>query len=344
MARVLPQSTADFYRSQQRLSVVTITAARRAWGQMGPDFDQSWAKVGPRLTVLSSAAQLNAARSGAQYVGNVLDETDQPNDPAGTLNPRAFVGVAADGRSLDGLLYGAVTEAKTGSGQGLAPDEALARGGRWLDMAVHTLVADAGRQATQVSIAMRAQIGGYVRMVNPPCCSRCAILAGKWFRYNQGFARHPRCDCVHIPASEDHVDEFRTDPQKLLERGSITDLTPAEKHAIDLGADMNQVVNARRGAGGLRGLYTTEGTTVRSYSSAVRRRLAEQRGQDLAVTGTRVGRRGYIKNYTVRRLGPRPTPEAIYRFAHNREDAVKLLAANGYIVGADISKVAASAL
>ena len=60
-------------------------------------------------------------------------------------------------------------------------------------------------------------------------------------------------------------------------------------------------------------------------------------------TATSAGRRGYVKNYVVRRTGPRPTPEAIYKFASSREEAVRLLAANGYIV-ADLSKVARMAL
>lgn len=188
---MLPQSTSDFYRSQQRLAVLTVAAGRRAWSRMGQDFDRSWADVAPRLVVLSSAAQLHAARSGAGYVSDVLEETDQPNQPDAEVNPRAFVGVAADGRSLDGLLVGAVVEAKTASGQGLASDASLARGGRWLDMALQTLVADAGRQASGVAIAARPRMG-WVRMVNPPCCSRCAILAGRWYGWSAGFQRHPR--------------------------------------------------------------------------------------------------------------------------------------------------------
>ena len=295
---MLPQSTADFYRSQQRLQVVTLAATRRAWGQMGPDFDQSWATVGPRLTVLSSAAQLNAARSGAQYVGNVLDETGQPNNPVGEVNPSAFVGVAADGRSLDGLLYGAVTDAKTASGQGLAPDAALARGGRWLDMAVQTLVSDAGRASSGVGIFARPQVG-WVRMVNPPCCSRCAVLAGKWFRSNQGFQRHPRCDCTHIPATEDRAGDFRTDPVDLVRSGQVTDLRQHEAKAIADGADVSQVINARRGSSGM---TTTEGTT--------RRGLAGSRLQGAA----------------------RLTPEGIYRTASSREEALSLLKQHGYLI------------
>src|SRR5690348_18342012 len=37
-------------------------------------------------------------------------------------------------------------------------------------------------------------------LLNPPSCQRCAILAGRWYRWSQGFLRHPRCDCVNLPA------------------------------------------------------------------------------------------------------------------------------------------------
>lgn len=299
---MLPRSTADFYRSQQRLAVVTIAATRRSWAGMGEDFARSWATVGPRLVVLTAAAQLGAARSGAAYVPAVLAETGQPDSPLGDINPRGFSGTAADGRALDTLLYGAVTSSKNAVAGGATPSQALAQGGRWLDMVVQGIVADAGRAATSTGIAARPRMG-YVRMVNAPCCSRCAILAGKHFRFNQGFPRHPRCDCVHIPSLEDVAGDFRTDPQALARNGQITDLRPAEVKAIGEGADLSQLVNARRGASGLRGMTTTEGTT--------RRGLA----------GKRLG--------GARRL----TPEGCYaQAAGDRAEAVRLLREHAYLI------------
>ena len=173
-------------------------------------------------------------------------------------------------------------------------------------------------------------------MVNPPCCQRCAVLAGKHFKWNQGFQRHPRCDCRHIPFAES--DPF--DPGIHIGPDDVKDLTKAQRMAIDDGADMNQVINSRR-AGSRRGLgmSTTEGTTLSGWASQVRRELARQRGEVAKETSTKVGRRGYVQNYVVRRTGARPTPEAIYRFAESREEAIKLLAANGYIV-ADMSTIA----
>jgi hypothetical protein len=77
------------------------------------------------------------------------------------------------------------------------------------------------------------------------------------------------CDCVHVPAREDSADDIRTDPKAFF--GSLNAaeqdrvFTKAGAEAIRSGADIAQVVNARRGMqtatiGGQRVLVTTEGT------------------------------------------------------------------------------------
>lgn len=336
---MLPQATADLYVDQQRRIVSALLLTRREWSKMGVDFDASWATVGPRVTLLTASAQLGAARAGALMVPAVLDELGQSVDPVGEVRPEGFAGVASDGRPLDTLLDGAVVRSKESVKQGASPADALTKGGQWLDMAVHTMIADAGREAAGVGIAARPQVG-WVRMVNPPCCSRCAILSGKWFKWNRGFPRHPRCDCYHIPARE-HTGELGWAPDDLIKEGKVTGVTKAEQQAISDGADAIAVINARRGA---RGMFTTEGTTRRGYASYIKRELAKQRGEIAKETATKVGQRGYIKNYSVRRTGARPTPAAIYKYATSREDAIRLLAANGYIVGGSITDIAKLAL
>ena len=328
---MLPEAVSSHYRTQQRLIVSTLALTRAEWAKMGEDFDASWAAIGPRLTLLVASAQVGAARDGAAYVPQALADQGHNIDPVGTVVPEALAGIASDGRPLDSLLYGSVVTARTAEADSLS--QRLAVGGSWLDMAVHTAVADAARQAASVGIAARPRTG-WIRMVNPPCCQRCAVLAGKLFKWNQGFQRHPRCDCRHIPYAES--DPF--DPGINIGPDDVKDLTKVQRRAIGDGADMNQVINSRRGRSA-NGLYTTEGATRRGWASHVRRELAKQRGEVAKETATNVGRRGYVKNYVVRRTGPRPTPEAIYRFADSREEAIKLLAANGYIV-ADMSKIA----
>ncbi len=292
---MLPQATADHYRAQQRLTVATLAATRRAWAGMGPDFDPSWRRVRPRLTLLLSAAQLGAARDAERYIPAVLVETGQPDDPAGQVNARAFAGVASDGRPLDSLLYGAVTTAKTAASDA-PPPQALAQGGRWLDMLVLTQVADAARGAVGVGITARPAISGYVRMLNPPSCSRCAVLAGRRYGWNAGFQRHPRCDCRHVPASEAIAGDLTTSPRgyfdSLDEAAQNRVFTNAGAQAIRDGADIGRVVNARRG-----------------MSAAGARRTTEL---------TRGGRQ-------------RLTPEGIYDLAADRDEAIRLLKQHRYL-------------
>lgn len=187
-----PQAVEEHYASQQRLTVATLGLTRAAWARMGDDLDGSWRAVTPLVVAVTTRAQVAAAASGAGYVGATLEEIGRPVDPDAEVNPRAFGGVASDGRPLPTLLDGAVVHAKDAVKSGVPVAEALVAGGKWLDMAVHTQVADAGRGAASVATAVRRNVG-FTRMLNPPSCSRCAILAGRWYRGSSAFQRHPRC-------------------------------------------------------------------------------------------------------------------------------------------------------
>src|SRR5690606_36983122 len=116
-------------------------------------------------------------------------------DRAGEVVPRALAGVASDGRQLDSLLDQPRLTTLHALRLGAPASRALAAGHAELDMILRTQVADAGRVADGISITARPSVG-YVRMVQGKTCGRCAILAGKFFRYNTGFLRHPRCDCI----------------------------------------------------------------------------------------------------------------------------------------------------
>jgi len=240
-----PQASADFYRLLQRLQVVTVVAGRRAWSRMGVEFDPSWAAISPSLAAVTSAAQLAAATAATNYVPAVLDEQGTPVAADARVRPQAFAGVASDGRSLTTLLEGAVRLAKRGAGNGLDGGDALALGQRWLDMALQTIVTDAARDATAAEIITRPQVE-WVRMANPPCCSRCAVLAGAVYKWNHGFQRHPRCDCVHIPTTVANADSYLTKPHELVSRGLITDLTKAQQQRIDDGEGLVKVLNDSR--------------------------------------------------------------------------------------------------
>lgn len=197
---MLPQAAADHRRTQIRLAATTVLAARRIWSRMGDDFDASWSQLERQVAALIVAGQLAAAQLADPYLVAVLAETNQPDAAVAVLRPRGFAGTAADGRSLPGFLNGAVIAAKQARTE-MFTNDALAVGGRWLDMATETTIADTARSAVLTGIAIRPDIGGYVRSTGGDACSRCAVLAGKWYRYSTGFLRHPRCHCTMTPSS-----------------------------------------------------------------------------------------------------------------------------------------------
>lgn len=115
---------------------------------------------------------------------------------------------------------------------------------------VASLVQDAGRAAESVAVVARPNVA-HVRYLQTPSCSRCAVLAGRIYRYSEGFQRHPNCDCVMIPVTVASPD-FTVDPVELAREGRVTGLSEADLRALADGADFGQVVNVRSRAAGLR--------------------------------------------------------------------------------------------
>jgi hypothetical protein len=295
---MVPDAAAAFYREQQQIGALTAATVKRLWARMGTDFDPSWAKIRPSMLQVVAAGQLAAATRAVPYVPAVLDETGQDGgDPVGDLNPAAFTGTASDGWDLGTLLDQAPITAKTAVAGGAETAAALAQAGRFLTMATLTQIADTRREVVAADIGRRPKVTGYVRMLNPPSCSRCAILAGKWYRWNEGFLRHPRCDCVHIPSTEDRAGDFRTDPyayfRSLTEAGQEQVFGRSEARAIRDGGDIFRVVNVQQ-----RGLAAPTSRQARRYGAPTRL-----------------------------------TVDDIYRTAGTRANALTMLQQHGYITG-----------
>lgn len=293
----------------RRITAATLLQARRVWAQLGAgDWDQAWRTLGPRLMALLIASQVAAGRESDAYVAAVVADLGLPGTQDGRVSPNGLAGVASDGRPLDTLLYEPVIAARAaGKVGGLSTADALAFGRASLDRIVVTQVADAARAAESVATVTRPGVSGYVRMVSVPCCQRCAVLAGRHYRWNAGFLRHPQCECRNIPASEDVAGDLTTDPRKLIEAGHVRDLSAADRKAIvEDGADPAQVINAHRGM-----------TTAQGGLKATREGV------------TRHGLAG-------RRAGPgtvRLRPESIYRIAgDDRAEAIRLLRRFGYLI------------
>jgi hypothetical protein len=173
--------------------------------------------------VTHQAAQ---ARMSEQAVADMLAEQGVDVTPAGSLQPLAFT-----------------TDAKM-LAQMVGPNTNVPR-------LVESLVQDAGRSAESVATASRPQVG-HVRYLSPPSCSRCAVLAGRAYRYSDGFKRHTNCDCTMIPALEAAAPGLVSDPTDLMRQGKVTGLSKADMQAVADGADLSKVVNVRRYESGLR--------------------------------------------------------------------------------------------
>jgi hypothetical protein len=197
-------------------------------------------------------------------------------------------------------------------------------------MLVASAVQDAGRNGASLRMAVTPAVTGYVRMLNPPSCSRCVVLAGvkypkmggrvfrmdrdgKWvpeYSATGAFERHPMCDCIPIPVNEDTAGDLATNPYAYFDSLSREEqdrtFTKAGAEAIRDGADIHKVVNARRGGGV---------------------RKAQILGRELWTT-----LEGTSKSGQFRRRQYRLMPESIYAIATDRADALRLLKVYGYVL------------
>lgn len=291
----------------QQLAAVAARQLALLWRTVAADNPQaSWATVARRAQLVVSLAQSSAATGAQDYVDLATTLQGVAPDPAGTVPPSGFSGVASDGRPLDSLLSYPSFEVSAWLDQGMESPIALAAGARHLQRIAVTQIVDAARVATGVAIVNNRRTRGYIRVVTPPSCSRCTILAGRWYAYNAGFARHPHCDCTQAPAVEVErpqspraIYDSMTSEQRRTAGWSL-----ADQKAIDDGADLYRVTNARRDLRSMQVAGRTVKTTLRGAMS--------------------------------RKAAIRLTPEAIYaeaqRLGWSRDEIIRQLTRNGYIL------------
>lgn len=317
-----PETAVKHYRAMLQLQRTARAAATVAWSSLSAAYlSESWDSVSPALVAAVSKLQLDAATRGAGYGGNTLADQGLYEAPEAWVDPSSLAGVSSRGASLGAALYSAIPHTKDLIAGGMPERVALARGREVLQMSAAAQVADAGRTASGLDTFARPRVG-YVRMLNPPSCSRCSVLAGRFYRNNEGFQRHPRCDCVHVPttrteaaSSEGLVHDPYAYFESLPEAAQDKTFGKAQAQAIRDGADLFQVVNARRGM---------------SYAGVSSD--GSRRGQKVASDFTREGTTKRALWGGVNRGGQRLTPDAIYAKGLPREATLDLLAANGYLL------------
>ena len=340
-----------YYTAQQRVVRKTNDRVQELWRQLNwQDLSASWSvRVGPAVVAAVAGGQAEAASQTDPYLDAMVAADGADPRIGGRVRPQAFAGYASDGRALDSLLYLPVITTKEAIATGADAVDAMMRGLNQLLKMSATQVADAGRTATGAGIAGRRTINGYIRVATSPCCARCAILSGVEYGWNRGFQRHPRCDCIHMPAvlvardslRRGHLERREMFPttgtggprgfvdgqayfNSLSRREQDRVFTIAGARAIREGASMTSVVNARRG------MYTASayGQRVRATREGVTRRGAFYRSERArAIARSQVPASG--RGFQLR--SPRLLPEEIYRLADSRDEAIAMLRRFGYL-------------
>lgn len=312
-------SAVDHYQREQAITAAAVARLRSdRFGSL------------ETLTRTMIAFQVIAARESVRAVPAMLDEQNLDAPLVATPRPEALAGYASDGRPMTGLLDYTRNPSVT--------DQAFA-------LIVATQLQDVARNAAAIDLGARPKIAGYVRMLNTPSCSRCAILAGRFYRWSDGFQRHPKCDCRHVPTTRDASKDLVTEPRDYFDSLSEADqdrvFTKAGAQAIRDGADMSRVVNARRGMSTAqrvqqvgpaaqgetvyllgKPIYTPPVASTAPTTSEGARRLARD------ADGLFATEEGTLRSGSSRRL----MPESIYEIADgDRAEAIRLLRANGYI-------------
>lgn len=291
------QQALSHHARQAAIAVAAARAVRRLFER-----GSGW----PQILRTFAAYQRAAAEAAVNTMASL-------NQSPPVIRPGAFAGVSSAGFPISEPLVAVIDERVPAP---LAPLPA-----QWWDdtsefmPAVEQLilseVQDAGRSAFQAEMVTGPTWTNYVRVLAPPSCKRCVVLAGRIYRDNEGFERHPKCDCQHWPVTDweqAHDLGLVSSPREAFENGYIRDLTAAETKAIEDGADITTVINSSSG------IYTAD------------------------IFGRRVKatRYGTTKRSAWRKANPsRPVrlrPEAIYRIANgNRDEARRLLRLYGYI-------------
>lgn len=324
-----PRSIAELHRTKRR-DIVRGASSRleRSWGQVDPtNIYGSFVSLLPSMVATVAQAQTEAVSDSDRYIRE-LDKYNGFQSDARPV-PEAFVGVGLSGVNLESLLAGAAFSALSLIKTGVPVREAMTGGRAYLVGQGGSTIYDAGRTSDRVNLLSRPTYTTYVRMIGPGACSRCIQLAGMW-SWKIAFKRHPRCACIAVPSQESVPGGMETDPREYFDRLSRDEqdrrFTNAGAEAIRNGADINRVVNSRRGADKMASPSGTGPRRIVPTNIGTKDRpIWVYKTDELNKTRAREKRRF--------RDGIRLMPEQIVKMAgDDRQRLIELLRRYGYII------------
>ena len=292
------------------LTEAAYKRAGKAWNRVNPgSIVSSWANLSTAIVAAIMIAQTKAIEANNAFLDTAFGEQNLEGS-IGHVNTSGIVGtMPATAATLDAALAGVAFHSLDRISRGDSTRQAMEAGMLELAHLTQYAVADASRAAAQIRVGTATQTVGYTRVVSTGCCARCAVLAGRFYRWNEGFLRHPMCKCLHLPTTSMVAAQTATDPYEQFNALSKAEqdriYTKSGAEAIRNGADMNQVVNARRGMS-TSGRFTSEGTSRRGFYR----------------TSTEAGQKGY------RRLS---VDEIMRRSNGNKDRFQSMLTEYGYL-------------
>jgi hypothetical protein len=304
---------------------VLVAAIQRIWRGLSPTTIEQDLQGQAGADILNAVVggQMTVAAGAQAYIATAMKAQGGLGMAEATLAAAAFSGYAGDGRPLASLLFLPAIGVRRRLAQGMAAQDAMIGGLADMAMYAATAIADTARASEQAAMTADHQVTSYVRVVKPPACARCILLAGRVYPRETAFERHPRCDCTHAPSgSKEAAEALLLDPQAYFDRLSEAEQNRvfgrAGAEAIVQGADIFQVVNAHRGmrtatVHGRRLQVTSEGITRRGHAGRMLGDFARERGQRYSTSQT-----------------PRLMPEEILRIADGRTEQMRLLRRYGY--------------
>lgn len=286
-------STLEYERRREGIVAAVARSLQAQWRSIGNDFDLGWSRAWPGITNTVQAGQVQVAAAAVDYGDTVFDEAGFDPSPYVAV-PSAYAGTAESGATIAQQARTSVVRAKQGVQSGASTALASRAGEKWLQRFAAHETRRAGDSVMSASVAAHPTATGYVRMIHAGACSNCIILAGKWFRWNTGFQRHPSCKCTHIPARESG-DSLLTNPYEYFGSLSREEQDRAfgenDAEAIRQGADIYRVVNTRA-----RGLSSGRTWQSRRYDSPSTMSVDEilDRGLSKADTRALLAEHGFI--------------------------------------------------
>lgn len=252
-----PPSASRYYALS---ALLASQAAREAAAARPFGFD--------RIAAVVLRFQVIAAIFAERGVTTMLADQGYDLEPEARINPTAFV---TPRESIEAMTAATETEYE-------------------FQRLLESMTQETARAVQQVSVAAQAQPIGWVRHLTLPSCSRCALLAGRVYRYSDGFLRHPGCDCTMTPVADNDF-AVTYDAEGLAREGKVTGLSKADLRALEEGADFGRIVNVRSKAAGL----TVSGRVLTRAGRPTPEGIFREAGSDRAKALELLARNGYLR-------------------------------------------------